>query len=315
MRFFKPIFGVILFLSLILNVILYTKYRSRRALITINGQAVTKADMDGTLEQQYGALYKANIVRRLLIDQEAHQKGVAPTDQEVEEEFNKRKEADWQYAQRLTNAPWEIDEAKAAIREEMEQKQLLAYDIKVTDEEIKEEYAAHPVLYDEANRAHGELVAVLNDSRTEDIHRLMAQTQPHITAETIRQNFPNEVLFLGDNGKFTFFQALGTQTNHDLFSMQSGEARVMPAGELQALLGARRLVVRLNEIIPGHRADLNDPLVLKKIRLNVALRRAPPAQELLSNLLAKAKVDYDDPGDKERVERFFFPEGARPAPK
>ena len=310
MRYLTPLLVLALIVSVILNAVVITRWRGRRAVFNVNGQSVTKADMDGYLEQQNGPNYKYMMTRRILIDQEAHAQGVAPTDGEIEEEFNNKKELDFQFAEQLTNAPWIADEYKNQIREQIEEQHLLAKDIPITDEELKEEYNANPALYDTPNKAHCEVAVILNDAHTEDIRRLMAQTTPPISPITIMQTYPREVLFIGDNNRFTFTQAFGKEGNADIFIMTPKEVKVLDAGPLQQM-GARKLVVRLDDIAPGHRADLNDPKTLNKLKLNVALRRARPLPELLSTLWAKAKLDFEDPSDKVRVERLFFPDRAR----
>ena len=81
--------------------------------VTVNGTPITRTDMYSYLEQNYGAQYKASAVQRLLVDQEAHQQAVAPTDAEIQEDFDAKREMDWSYAQKLTRAPWLADDAKA----------------------------------------------------------------------------------------------------------------------------------------------------------------------------------------------------------
>ncbi len=262
------------------------------------------------LEQQYGPQYKAAIVQRILIDQEAHAQSVAPSDEEVETEFTLHRELDWSYAQRLTRSPWLTEDAKAEIKFQLEEERLLAKDIPVSDEEIRAEYQANPQLYDTPNKAHCSVAAVLNDARSEDIRRLLASVSPPFSPAKIMSEFPQDVVFLGDNGRFTFAQPFGTQVNSQIFKMELKSVQPEAPREL-AQLGARKLLIRLDELEPGHRADLADPKIIKQIRLRVALKRARPAAELLASLWAKSNIEFEDHMDRVNTEMLFFPDRAR----
>jgi hypothetical protein len=310
MRLLRPLIVLVLVLSLVFNVVFWMRYRNKKTIFTLNNEAVTRADMDDYLEKQFGPTYKAMMAQRLLIDQEARSKGVAPTEAEVNDEFALKKELDWQFASRIATSPWLADESKQEIKQQLEQQKLLAADISVTDEEVREEYNAHASLYDTPSKAHTEVAAVLNEIHLEDIRKLMDHNDPPVGPRTIMQMYPREVIFIGDDEKFTFVQAFNTQMNKDVFTMGPREVKVMLPGDL-GQQGARRLVVKLLDITPGKKADLNDPKTLNRIKMNVALRRTRPASEMLASLWAKARFESADQGDKAQIERMFFPEQAK----
>jgi len=313
MRLLKPILGAALFVSILINVVLIYKVRGRRAIITVNGVPVTRTDMNNYLEQAYGPQYKASMVQRLLVDQEAHQQGVAPTDAEVQEEFDAKRELDWSYSQRLARAPWLLDEARAEIKLGNEEQHLLAKDIPVTDEEVRAEYQENPQIYDTPNKARCTVAAILNDARTEDVKKMLLSQAPPYSPATIAANYPHEVIFLGDNNHFTFAQPYNTQYNAAVFAMAPKTVRVEPPGEL-AQLGAKKIIIRMDEIIPGRVADTTDPKVIKKIKLHVQLHRARPASELLAGLWQKANLVFDDQTDRTNTELLFFPDKSKSQP-
>jgi hypothetical protein len=307
MRAVKPLITIVLVISLLVNVVLIYKVRGKRPIITVGGTPITRTDMHNLLEQQYGAQYKASMVQRLLVDQEAHQQGVAPTDAEVQEEFDAKRELDWSYALKLARAPWMVDEARNEIKLIDEEEHLLAKDITVTDEEVRDEYQQNAKFYDTPNKARCAVAAVINDARTEDIRKMLLSTNPPYSPASIAANYPRDVIFLGDNSHFTFAQPYGTRYNSQVFSMEPKKVIVEPPGEL-AQLGAKRLIIRLDEVVPGHRADTTDPKILKKIKLHVALHRAKPATELLYSLWSKANIIFDDPADRSNTELLLFPD-------
>lgn len=312
MRLLRPLIVIVLVLSLVFNVVLWMRYRNQKVIFTLNNEPVTRAQMDDYLEKQFGPTYKAMMAQRLLLDQEARKKGVAPSDTEVDDEFKLKKELDWQFASRISASPWLAEESRAEIKQQLEQQKLLAADISVTEEEVREEYNAHPALYDSPAKAHTEVAAILNEIHLEDIRKLMAQNDKPISPKMIMQMYPREVLFIGDDEKFTFVQAYNTEMNKDVFTMAPHDVKVMLPGDL-GQQGARRLIVKMLDVIPGKKADLNDPKTLNRIKMNVALRRTRPASEMLANLWAQSTFTSADPTDRAQIEHMFFPEQQRAA--
>lgn len=310
MRLLRPLIVFVMIISVVINFVLWKAYRSTKTIFTLNGEPVTRANEDEYLEKQFGPTYKAMMAQRLLIDQEARKKGVAPSETEISDEFTLKKELDWQFASRIATSPWLAEESRQEIKQQLEQQKLLAQDIAVTEEEVREEYNAHPALYDAPAKAHTEVAAVLNEIHLEDIRKLMLRNDPPVNSKTIMQMFPREVVFIGDDDKFTFVQAYNTEMNKDVFTMAPREVKVMLPGDLGSQ-GARRLVVKMLDITPGKKADLNDNKTLNRIKMNVALRRTRPASEMLAALWAASNFQSADPTDKAQIERMFFPEQAR----
>ena len=268
MRAVKPLLGVVIAVSVLLNAVLIVKIRGRRAILQVNGVSVSRNDMNRALELQFGPQYKANLVARVLLEQEAKKQGVEPTDAEVTEQFENQKELNWTYAQRLMRAPWLADEAKAEIKIQLEEDRLLTRGTEVTEDEVRTEYQQNHGLYDTPNKAKCSVAVVLADARIEDIRRMLISQNPPFSPAKIMENYPREVVFLGDNYRFTFAQPFGTDYNAALFKMEAKAIKVEDPPADLARQGARKVLIRIDELVPGHRADLTDPAILKKIKIN-----------------------------------------------
>jgi hypothetical protein len=311
MRFLKPAIVLLLILSLAANGIMYAKFRGKRPIFRVNDEVRTKADMDGYLEQQSGPRYKAMMVQRMMIDQEAKKRGLSPTDAEVDDAFNLRREVDWQFAQAVAHNPGLANDYKDEVRQKLEIDALLASEIPVTEEEIKDEYTHNPELYDTPNRAHAEVAAVINDAHADLIRQAMAKTDPPLAPADIMRYFPREVVFLGENNRYTFVQAYGdTKMNKDIFTMEPRSVKMVASPQMAAQ-GFKRIVIRLIDIVPGKKADLNDPKTLKKIKTNVGLRHAKPQEELIAELWAKTRFESEDPSDRASIEQYMLPGRSR----
>lgn len=305
----SPILRILLILglvvSLLFNVVAYKKYRNNRPIMSINGDTFTEKDFVEYLKAQAGPTVKAAIAERILVKQEAKKQGVLPTDAEVEEEYNHQKEINWQLARKVMNNPWLASEAKESIRLDLARTRLRIKGIQVTDEEIKDEYNRAAALYDTPNKAHVELAAVVDPSVTNDVKQLL---EKQVAPQVIMEQFKQKVVFLGDNNTFTIQQPLGyPKIFADIFAMKPNEVKVFQATNDLARMGARQMVIRMKDIVPGSKANLSDPKTKEKISTRLALQRGKPWQEVLSGIWANTKFEAEDPNDKRLVEAVLFP--------
>ena len=311
MRFLRILVVVALIASLGLNFILYTKYRSGRAIFTVNGEGISRKDLDRQLEQERGPNVKAQFVERILVNQEAKRQGVVPTQQEVEDEFNLRRDMDWQFARRVDMNPWLAGEAKKQIHGELSKLRIMVKGVPVTPDEMQEEYRQTPARYDTPNKAKTNLAIVTDASVIGDIKQLLEKKDPPVSPTVIMNQYRNKVTFLGHDNINIFQQPFGnSKVNTEIFKMQKNEVRQFPAGEF-ARAGAKAILVRMQEKIPGKKADLNDPKTKEKLQIAIASRRWSPWQEKLVKLWDEASFTSEDPNDKRNIEMVLFPDRAR----
>lgn len=311
MRFLRILAVVALIASLGLNFILYTKYRSGRAIFTVNGEGVSRKDIDSQLEQQAGPNVKAQFVQRILVNQEAKRQGVVPTQQEVEDEFNRRREDNWQFARQVDLNPWIAGESKKQIHEDLSKLRIMVKGVPVTPDEMQEEYRQNPARYDTPNKAKTNLAVVTDASVINDIKQLLEKKDPPVSPTVIMNQYRNKVIFIGHDNLFIFQQPLGNnKINAEIFKMEKDQVRQFPAGEF-ARAGAKAILVRMQEKIPGKKADVNDAKTKEKLQISVASRRWSPWQETLVKLWDGAAFTSEDPNDKRQIEMVLFPDRAR----
>lgn len=308
MRFARVLIVVVLIVSLFGNFVMYMKWSGKRPIFTVNGQPVSKRDFQNYIEMRDGAQAKVDMVQEMLIRQAAQKEGVAPADKEINDLIAERKEKDWQFAQQLATKPGALIDAHRVFFLLLARQRLLTKGVTVTPEQIQDEYKSRPPVYDTPNKARVELAIMLDASRTKDVQELL---QKPVNPTVIMQQLSRKaVVFLGDQNKLTLTQLFGTKQNAPIFTMKPNEVKVLPADANLARQGAKAMVVRMIEITPGHKADLNDPKTKETITTQVALRSAKPWQEYLSQLWADANFQSEDPSDKKMIERAWFPERA-----
>jgi len=308
--------AAVIIASLCFNVVAYVKFRHRRPILRVNGESVSKQDIDDFLEQKNPGV-KAIMVERRLIEQEAIKLNVWPSDKEVQDRFDERKELEWQFARSVAN-PWMEAEAKNEIRTQLAQMQIQAKDVPVDDAMLREEYEVNKGAYDTPDKARVNLCLVMRKTPVNDVKAMLEKT-PQMAPAEIARTYPQQVIFMGDRDVFTFIRTFGQKAPSPeieaLFAMKPGEVKEFRAQELQQF-GAQTMLVRMAEVIPGKVADQNDPKTKEKLRLGAAARRAKPWQEILARLWNSCDFWSEIPEDRNAIEAVFFPDrAAASAPK
>jgi hypothetical protein len=307
MRFLRVLIPALLVISLAANLFMWQRWRKTRRIMAINGQEVTEKDVTDYLQQEKGPIVKKELTERILIDQQAQKNHLVPTQAEIDEKFNEQKELNYQFARTLMVAPWYEAEAKTNIRIKLETLRLLTMDVQVSDEDIRDEYNQHPQNYDTPDKARVNLAVIKDVSHQAEVKHLMEQ---NIAPADINRDFVGSAEFWGDNFVYTFVRHFGTNEFAPIFSMKPNQVKEIPPGPQEQQQGIRGLVVRMLEIVPGHKFDPNDGKARENIRLAVASKRMKPLEEWLSAVWADAKFDSEDKGDRDLIARLMFPDRA-----
>ncbi len=326
MRLLTPLLVLLLIGSLIVNGITVMKLKNKRPIFSVNGQGVTKKDLDDFLENKEGPAVKAEMVRRMIVDQEAKKQNVSPTEADVNDTFETQKEDNWQFAFNVNRSPWTSDETKKDIKMRIEATNLTLNGIKVEDSEIQEAYTKQAPLFDTPDKAIGSLAVIsepgLKDP-AQDLERIKATTQqvitnlgktPPVSPAAIMSQFQNQVFFIGNDYKYTFkryFQFKGNYPNKQLvdliYAMKPGEVKQLPLTKDIYQVGGRALVFKLLEVVPGKKANLSDPKTKENIRKAVASKRAKPFEEVLAKIWGATDFQSDNPDDKKQIEAMLLP--------
>ena len=302
-----------LLISLAANLFMYQRWRNRRSVMNINAHAVTQQDVYDYLTNKYGENVKLELVQRYLIEDEAQKRKLAPSDKEVQERIDEQMERNWQMARSMAINPWKAQDVRDTTRESIELTRLLTDGVPVTDDQIKEEYGAHPQDFDTPNKAYVYMALLKNSNNLENIKKLMTGG---VSLETIATNYRDDVIFLGSNttkdatGKdvsnvFISFQPLGTQQNQAIFNLKPDQVIALPPPQEFSSQGITNLVIRMIKVEPGKKADLNDPKTKDRLTQAVAMKRAKNPQEYMQTLWSNAEFHSEDPHDKDSIQKML----------
>ena len=308
MKLVRNLLIAALVLSALLNVVLVLKYRMAKPIFSVNGQGVTRKDYDEYLELVGGFNTKRQMVERMVVEQEAQKRNLAPTPKDVDDAFDQLLEMRADVAQQATYAPHLVEEMKKNLRYDLERNRIMANDVPITDDEIKTEYDANPSKYDAPDKARLEFALILDDSVTKEIETLMGK-DPEVDPSTIEQQYLKRVHFLGNKGVYTAVRPFG-QTAIDpsgVFAMKEKTVKVIPPGDY-VRYGAKQVVVRKNGFEPGHKTGPSDPKTKERIREELAKSRAKPWPETLNEIWKRTDFYSETPDDKRVLESLMFPD-------
>ena len=320
MRFIRTIVIVLLVISVVGNVLLYSKNARRQAQIKINNKVITKKDYYDWLEQHDGLNMMAVMTKYYLLMQAAEKAGVSPTKEEVEKEMQLKMEANPNLVAGFQSRPWlkldqihDVEMAFAAIN-------LTTKGIVATDDEIKEYYDISPTRWDDPTKFHLKAL-IAKDKDTADRVQVVLQNLikpsgnaasvtkfPVPDLEPVLQQFEPKIAMLFDrtDGAWIVSRAVSNPVPDNIgdqvAQMKPGEVIKIKAQE------NKYMILALEYVELGKHGQLSDPEVKKRVTREFKLTRSQPVQELLRSLFDASNIETDPPESKVYIEDMLLPE-------
>lgn len=133
-----------------LIVVLLIPSGDKEALATVNGEKITRGDLNEYMFSKIGKPVLSNMITETLIDQEAKKAGVSVTDADVDAELDKLIKSypsPEQFQFSLAQSGMSMDDFKDQIRTDLKIRKILEPTITITDEEIKKTYEENKERY------------------------------------------------------------------------------------------------------------------------------------------------------------------------
>ena len=295
---------------------LFQKNERKRMQLRVNGLTLTKKEYHDWLEQHDGSKMMALMTKYYLLKQAADKAGVLPTATEIQKALDDYLEANPAQVETYKTQPWLKDDVKRDIEMAMAATNLTTKDIKVTDDELKSYFDDSPGRYDTPEKFHTKVLKTGDQSTTEQVKTMMTQifkADPQNPGQfkapdlqTLRQQFPKLAVMFGDGtlvARKPLQGSSGDPMMDQIAKMKPGDVIVLPLAN-----STTSLIVAMEYVEPGKRADFNDPEVKKKVAKDFKVTRAQPEKELLRTLYDLSTIDTDPPDVKNVVEYYLFPE-------
>lgn len=116
------------------------------AVVTVNGEKISKGELDNRLEGQFGKRVLQSLVQQRLVLQYAKNNNVQVADSEVDAQINKYKDqmAPGQFELMLQSQGMSLDDAKAIVRNQLIVKKAVDKNITITDKQLRDAFAKQP---------------------------------------------------------------------------------------------------------------------------------------------------------------------------
>lgn len=317
MRFLRVLVVVMLFGSVLMNVVLYRHTERLRPQLKINGTTITKKEYHDWLEQHYGTDMMAIIAKYTLVTQAAEKAGVKPAQADIEEQLRDLEELKPQTAQLMRAMPWKKKDVEQDIELVLALTNLSTKDVKASDDELKSFYNAAKNRWDHPSKLHTKLLQCADADTAAKaavvVKQLIKPSGNGFSVPDMAQvagQYAGKAQAAFGDGTLVLWRPFGRSTNDPLIEFAAG----MKPGEVKSYqvpnANGMYYVIAMESIDPGHAGQFTEPDVRKRVERDYKLTRATPTQEILRGLWDSAKIEVDNEALKTSIERILLPERA-----
>ena len=282
------IIAVIAVVSLLANALLYMRYSTGRALVSVGSEVITKKQYQDQLEHQAGQDVLSKMVLSKLINQAASRAGVAATTQDVDAQIASIERRSPQILTPYAQDPSKMAEFKADLQTRIALDNLRMKDVAISPVELAAYYARHKSDFQLPQQVRTTTVITKSAMDADIAADLLRQNQP---ADAIGRQARMAVV--GINGYSPDFSALPPvlkkQISDSIRSMKTGEVATFHTGSLY-----------LSMRIGNNSAATVPPLdkVREQVERQARLEKAPPVAKMVAQLYQTAKPVFHYDEDK-----------------
>lgn len=257
----------------------------------------------GFAEFPPGFLTLEQLITERLVYQLAKDKGVSPTDIEIDAELKNRLEIDPNYVKNWNEAGRTLDELKEVIRFEVAQYKVQTFGITITDQEVENHYKSNPEQFTTPKQAKLRVIVVQSPEARDDVDKAL------------------------QGGKK--FEDVAKESSLDVSKVQGGEYGTVPISFLttpvRSAVEATKigqvttwvtttndgketyLKFLLEDILPETKTPLTDK-VRKSIRRRLMADKGAVKNDIQKEMMAlrsKAKIDIKQPEFADAYKKFI----------
>ncbi|MBV8363599.1 MAG: peptidylprolyl isomerase [Candidatus Eremiobacteraeota bacterium] len=256
---------------------------------TINGQAITKSDLDSKLESGPAAKATLNqIAQSMLIEQYAKDHNINVSDADIDKKINQLKAqyGATQFDNLIKQRGMTEDDVRRAIRDQLIVDQALGKNIRISDADVKKFFDKNHAAFDKPPQVHARHILVSNLQTANMVEqKLKSGAKFEDLAKQYSQD-PGSKDKGGDLGFFRTGQMMPT------FEKAAFSQKINEVGPpVKSPFGYH--IIEVLERTPAQKATLasaHDQIV-DQLR---SQQEAPLVQPFLQQLLSNAKIDVKD---------------------
>lgn len=275
---FKAAAGVLIWLIAIIsvtgNILMYKRWSSQRVLIRVNGQNITRKDLDDRVDVLYARGLLNQMIWSALVRQEATKRRCMPTSHDVDQALNDLDRSD---SQILTDAR-KTDPALVMFRDtllsSLALRNLQIADVALAPGEAQRFYENHKSLFSIPEKANKTAVLATDQEAADAARNMLAQN----VAPDILNSSPGVRLVDFDS---ELMNQLPADAINKIKSLSAGQIGEYP-------LDGQYLVVKVNSVLPAYTPPYSQ--IADKVEIAARLDRAPTQGAILANLRRRATI-------------------------
>lgn len=257
-----------------------------RAVVIVNGEKITKAQVQSESEKVAGRDVLRNLIIEKIILQAAKKEGVYPTKEEVDKELEFRQRENPTLLEDLKKQGMTLDDYRKKLEVSLAETKLLTKGIEVTDKEVQEAFNKNKPYLDRVR-----LRWIVN-SREEEIKKALEKLKSGAFFEVVAKDSSQDV-FTKDKGGDMGYISLSElkRINPKLAEL----AMSQPLGKVSDIIKLPNgyALIRVEDRRIATLESWRD-FIARSVALDKANKEARP-EKVLKPLFEQAKVDVKDP--------------------
>jgi len=269
-----PILAFLLLASLAGNVLAYFRYSGSRPLITVNGVAITRKQLQDRVDFTYAKPLLQSMIWNVLINQAAQNANVEPTDQDVANAVAEIDRSDPQVIDNAKRSDPSLTIFKDSLKTDIALRNLRIQGITASPSEIQQYYNTHLSQFKLPLQTTTILVLANNKIDADTAYRLL---QNGVSSDIIAQQ-PG----LGVVGvNVSLNQQLPASVSQQVFQMHPGDVKIIPIGNVYG-------IVKAKSVSPAGTPPLS--AIEDKVRIACVLAKSPSEADELKKLRDGAQI-------------------------
>jgi len=285
----KPRFATLALIAAALGgALVLTGCGESRTIATVNGQKITKGELDAKLEAQNGKQALQQMVQQALVFQYAKQHNINVTDDDVNKQLAtiEQRFPAGQFETILKNQGMTLDDAKNVVREQLIVKRAVDQNITVSDAQIKDYFAKNHAQFDQPKQVRARHILVKTKAEADSIE---AQLKSGADFATLAKKYSMDPGSKDKGGELGFFgPGQMVKSFQDVaFAMKPGQI----SQPVQTPFGWH--IIQVEEVRPAVTASLANAHDKARDQL-MAVQEQQLIPQFMQTLQSGAKIDISD---------------------
>jgi foldase protein PrsA len=259
-----------------------------KTVVTVNGQKITRGELDGRLEAQAGKSTLQQMVQQDLVFQYAKDNNIQVTDSELQDQLNKIEQRfpAGQFEQVLKNQGLTLEDAKNVLREQIIVKKAVEKNMHVSDADVKSYFEKNRALFNTPAQIRARHILVRSRPEADSIE---AQLHKGANFADLAKRFSMDPASKDKGGELGFFGA------GQMVPAFQNAAQALKPGQISAPVQTPFgwHVIQVEDKRPASTATLaNSQQKARQQLMDAQEQQLIP--QFLQQLRSKAKIDIND---------------------